>query len=66
MNFNEIMLDRSKLLNIENLNNESQKYNLTDNLSKYKIKLHPHQLTLLQACINFENDKIYLKKYHLL
>lgn len=62
MNFNEIMLDRSKLLNIEDLNNESQKYNLTDNLSKYKIKLHPHQLTLLQACINFENDKIYLKK----
>ena len=63
MNFNEI-INRSRLLNITNLNETSQKYDINYNLNnKYKIKLHPHQLTLLQACINFENEKIYLKKY---
>ena len=63
MNFNEI-INRSRLINITSLNEKSQKYKLDSNLSsKYNIKLHPHQLTLLQACINFENDKIYLKKY---
>ena len=47
------------LININNLNSTHDKYNLDE--SRYKIKLHPHQLTLLQACINFENEKIYLK-----
>lgn len=60
MSINEI-INHSALININNLNENSDKYNF--NLDKLKIKLHPHQLTLLQACINFENNKIYLKKY---
>ena len=42
-------------------NENSKKYNI--NPDRFKIKLHPHQLTLLQACINFENNKIYLKQF---
>ena len=29
-----------------------------------KIKLKPHQLTLLKTCINFENHRIKLKNYN--
>tara|TARA_Y100001970_G_scaffold293482_1_gene440562 strand:- start:19592 stop:21457 length:1866 start_codon:yes stop_codon:yes gene_type:complete len=60
MSLNEI-INHSRLINVNNLNENSRKYNI--NPDKFKIKLHPHQLTLLQACINFENNKIYLKKY---
>ncbi len=60
MSFNEI-ISHSRFSNINNLNEDSDKYNI--DLNKLKIKLHPHQLTLLQACINFENEKMYLKKY---
>lgn len=60
MSFNEI-INHSRLVNVNNLNEKSRKYNV--NPDRFKIKLHPHQLTLLQACINFENNKIYLKKY---
>lgn len=37
-------------ININDLDSSCEKYNLNEN--EYKIKLHPHQLTLLQACIN--------------
>ena len=60
MSFNEI-INHSRLVNVNNLNEKSRKYNV--NPDRFKIKLHPHQLTFLQACINFENNKIYLKKY---
>ena len=53
------IVNTPRLININNLNSTHNKYNLHE--SRYKIKLHPHQLTLLQACINFENEKIYLK-----
>lgn len=53
------IVNTPRLININNLNSTHDKYNLDE--SRYKIKLHPHQLTLLQACINFENEKIYLK-----
>ena len=53
------IVNTPRLININNLNSTHNKYNLDE--SRYKIKLHPHQLTLLQACINFENEKIYLK-----
>ena len=60
MSLNEIV-NHSRLININNLNENSKKYNI--NPDRFKIKLHPHQLTLLQACINFENNKIYLKQF---
>mgnify|MGYP001400598600 FL=1 len=53
------IVNTPRLINVNNLNSTHDKYNLDE--SRYKIKLHPHQLTLLQACINFENEKIYLK-----
>ena len=53
------IVNTPRLININNLNSTHDKYNLDESI--YKIKLHPHQLTLLQACINFENEKIYLK-----
>ena len=53
------IVNTPRLININNLNSTHNKYNLHE--SRYKIKLHPHQLTLLQACINFENEKIFLK-----
>jgi hypothetical protein len=60
MDNNEI-INHNHLINVNDLNENSRKY--SKNTDILKIKLHPHQLTLLQACINFENDKIYLNKY---
>lgn len=51
----------SRYINVNNLNENSKKYKLDE--TKYKIKLHPHQLTLLQSCIDFENGKLFLKNY---
>lgn len=52
----------SRYININNLDENNEKYSIDDN--KYKIKLHPHQLTLLKSCIDFENGKLFLKKYN--
>ena len=52
----------SRYINVNNLNENSKKYNLDE--TKYKIKLHPHQLTLLQSCIDFENGKLFLKIFN--
>ena len=47
----------SRYININNLDEKNEKYSIDDN--KYKIKLHPHQLTLLKSCIDFENGKLF-------
>ena len=60
MDNNEI-INHNHLINVNDLNEKSRRYSINTDI--LKIKLHPHQLTLLQACINFENDKIYLNKY---
>ena len=47
-------------INVYELNETSETIEQPNNI---KIKLKPHQLTLLNACINFENNRIKLNKY---
>jgi hypothetical protein len=47
-------------INVYELNENSETMEQPQNI---KIKLKPHQLTLLNACINFENNRIKLNSY---
>ena len=47
-------------INVYELNDKSE---TMEQPKSIKIKLKPHQLTLLNACINFENNRIKLSNY---